>query len=183
MPYHHHSHSKASSTSSVSITSPAVSVAGSHSHKLTKSPHNSGIKVLPATPTSSSFPSNIRVVRTGGLTLDSNSVSEGHSAFGAVPPPSPGFPSGLVFAKRKKSPFKGPMLNVNTSSSPAGGGWRRTSDSAGSRSHSVQGRRSQEIMGIAEEEEEEEEEVEEVDDFATAGLKEGEFVDEEPKSG
>jgi hypothetical protein len=47
----------------------------------------------------------------------------------------------------------------------------------------VQGRRSQEIMGIAEEEEEEEEEVEEVDDFTTAGLKEGEFVDEEPKSG
>lgn len=45
----------------------------------------------------------------------------------------------------------------------------------------MQGRRSGEIMGITEEDEEEEE-VEEVDDFATAGLKEGEFVEEEPKS-
>ncbi|KAH7401893.1 kinase-like domain-containing protein [Phaeosphaeria sp. MPI-PUGE-AT-0046c] len=179
MPHHHHSHSKASSTSSISIGSPAVSVSGTHHNKLTKSPHNS-IKVLPATPTSSSFPSNIRLVRTGGaLSLDSAALSEGNSAFGAVPPPSPGFPSGLVFAKRKRSPFKGPMLNVNTQGSPAGGGWRRTSDGAGSRSHS-QGRRSGEIMGITEEEEEEED-VEEVDDFGSAGLKEGEFVDEEEK--
>jgi hypothetical protein len=44
----------------------------------------------------------------------------------------------------------------------------------------VQGRRSGEIMGITEEEEEEEdeEEVEEVDNFDSAGLKEGEFVEE-----
>ncbi|KAF2034760.1 kinase-like protein, partial [Setomelanomma holmii] len=171
MPHHHHSHSKASSTSSASIASPAVSVSG-HSHKLTKSPHAS-VKVLPATPTSSSFPSNIRVVRTGNLTLNPN--AEGNSAFGAVPPPSPGFPSGLVFAKRKRSPFKGPMLNVNTTGSP--GGWRRGSET-GSRSHSVQGRRSGEIMGITEEEEEEED-VEEVDDFGSSGLKEGEFVEVE----
>ncbi|KAH7072773.1 kinase-like domain-containing protein [Paraphoma chrysanthemicola] len=171
MPHHHHSHSKASSTSSASITSPAVSVSG-HSHKLAKSPHAS-VKVLPATPTSSSFPSNIRLVRTGGLSLNVSNA-EGNSAFGAVPPPSPGFPSGLVFAKRKRSPFKGPMLNVNTQGSP--GGWRRTSD-AGSRSHSVQGRRSGEIMGITEEEEEEE--VEEVDDFGSPALKEGEYVEEE----
>lgn len=174
MPHHHHTHSKASSTSSISIGSPAVSVSGSHSHKHSKSPHNS-IKVLPATPTSSSFPSNIRVVRTGGLTINSGSNGEGNSAFGAVPPPSPGFPSGLVFAKRKRSPFKGPMLNVNTQGSPSG--WRRTSDT-GSRSHSVPGRRSGEIMGITEEEEEEEEEIEEVDDFSPH-LKPGEFVEEE----
>jgi serine/threonine protein kinase len=179
MPHHHHSHSKASSTSSISIGSPAVSVSG---HKLTKSPHNS-IKVLPATPTSSSFPSNIRLVRTGGLSLNpNNTINEGNSAFGAVPPPSPGFPSGLVFAKRKRSPFKGPMLNVNTQGNPAAnGGWRRTSDGQGSRSQSIQGRRSGDgIMGITEEEEEEEEEeeVEEVDDFGSAGLKEGEFVED-----
>tara|TARA_R110002003_G_scaffold13_12_gene941 strand:- start:346 stop:693 length:348 start_codon:yes stop_codon:yes gene_type:complete len=104
----------------------------------------------------------------GGLTVNANNA-EGSSAFGAAPPPSPGFPSGLVFAKRKRSPFKGPMLNVNTQGSP--GGWRRGSDS-GSRSHSVQGRRSGE-------EEEDEEEVEEVDDFGSPGLKEGEFVEEE----
>jgi hypothetical protein len=109
--------------------------------------------------------------------------TEGNSAFGAVPPPSPGFPSGLVFAKRKRSPFKGPMLNVNNSNSPsANTGFRRTSDHGNaSRSHSVQGRRSGEIMGITEEEEEEEEDVEEVEDFSTAGLKEGEFVDESPR--
>jgi serine/threonine protein kinase len=181
MPHHHHTHSKASSTSSISITSPAASASGSHSHKLTKSPHNS-IKVLPATPTSSSFPSNIRVARNGGLSVNpANTINEGNSAFGAVPPPSPGFPSGLVFAKRKRSPFKGPMLNVNTSTSPASSGWRRTSDGNGSRSHSVQGRRSGEIMGITEEEEEEEEDefVEEVDNFDASGLKEGEYVEED----
>ncbi|EAT88742.2 hypothetical protein SNOG_03537 [Parastagonospora nodorum SN15] len=136
--------------------------------------------VLPATPTSSSFPSNIRVVRTGGLSV----TTEGNSAFGAVPPPSPGFPSGLVFAKRKRSPFKGPMLNVNSSNSPSApvNNWRRTSDGNASRSHSVQGRRSGEIMGITEEEEEEDEEdVEEVEDFSAAALREGEFVEESPK--
>lgn len=172
MPHHHHSHSKASSTSSASITSPAVSVSG-HSHKIAKSPHNS-IKVLPATPTSSTFPSNIRLVRAG----IPSALSEGGLAFGSsgtAPPPSPG----LVFAKRKRSPFKGPMLAVNTSGSPA---WRRGSDAgATSRSHSVQGRRSGEIMGITEEEEEEEDEdVEEVDDFSPS-LKPGEFVEDEVK--
>ncbi|KAH8726336.1 kinase-like domain-containing protein [Phaeosphaeriaceae sp. PMI808] len=171
MPHHHHSHSKASSTSSISVSSPSASVAGSHSHRHAKSPHNS-VKVLPATPTSSSFPSNIRVVRAGNLSIAPNNP-EGNSAFGAVPPPSPGFPSGLVFAKRKRSPFKGPMLNVNTQNNTAG--WRRTSDT-GSRSHSVQGRRSGEIMGITEEEE-----VEEVDDFSP-NLKPGEFIVEEEKA-
>jgi hypothetical protein len=74
------------------------------------------------------------------------------------------------------------MLNVNTSTSPANSGWRRTSDGNGSRSHSVQGRRSGEIMGITEEEEEEDDEfVEEVDTFDASGLKEGEFVEEESK--
>jgi hypothetical protein len=64
------------------------------------------------------------------------------------------------------------------SSSPAGGAaWRRAGES-GSRSHSVQGRRSGEIMGITEEEEEEED-VEEVDDFNSPSLKPGEFVEEE----
>jgi hypothetical protein len=76
------------------------------------------------------------------------------------------------------------MLNVNTQTSPANGSaWRRTSDGNGSRNQSTQGRRSAEIMGIAEEEEEEEEEdeedIEEVDTFDAAGLKEGEFVEED----
>ncbi|KAF2112443.1 kinase-like domain-containing protein [Lophiotrema nucula] len=155
MPHHHHTHSKASSTSSASIGSPAVSVSG---HKA-KSPHSS-VKVLPATPTSSTFPSNIRVVR-GPL------VSEGGAAFGVQPPPSPG----LIFAKRKRSPFKGPMLNLNTHSSPSA---LRSRSEANSRSGSVQGRRSGEIMGI---EEEDEDEIEEVEEFSPI-TRPGEFVSE-----
>ncbi|CAN9362127.1 unnamed protein product [Alternaria alternata] len=177
MPHHHHSHSKASSTSSASLVSPAVSVSG-HSHKPSKSPHNS-IKVLPATPTSSSFPSNIRLVRSGfppGLNESSAAFGNGNS----IPPQSPG----LIFAKRKRSPFKGPMLNVNTGvlngGHANGGAWRsRSGDSGmGSRGTSVQGRRSGEILGITEEDEEEEEEVEEVETFG-GKLGEGEFVEEE----
>lgn len=165
MPRHQHSHSKASSTSSTSITSPTVSTPGG-GHSSRKSPHNSSIKILPSTPTLPSFPSNIRVV---------GRANEGAAAFGAVPPPSPG----LVFAKRKRSPFKGPMLNVNTqggSGSGNGGGvmsWKR--DVSGSRNVSVQGRKSGEIMGITEEDEEGEE-IEEVDDFGPS-LKPGEFVE------
>ncbi|EMD90969.1 hypothetical protein COCC4DRAFT_194573 [Bipolaris maydis ATCC 48331] len=175
MPHHHHSHSKASSTSSASLASPAVSTSG-HSHKPSKSPHNS-IKVLPATPTSSSFPSNIRVVRSGyppGLSESSAAFGNGH----AMPPQSPG----LVFAKRKRSVFKGPMLNVNTgvgNGSSGGGGWRSRSGEggSGSRGTSSQGRRSGEILGITEEDEEEEEEIEEVETFG-GRLGEGEFVEE-----
>ncbi|KAF2876455.1 kinase-like domain-containing protein [Massariosphaeria phaeospora] len=155
MPHHHHTHSKASSTSSASIASPTVSVSG---HK-TKSPHAS-VKVLPATPTGTSFPSNIRVVR--------GPISEGGAAFGTAPPPSPG----LIFAKRKRSPFKGPMLNLNTSGSPA---HHRIRSDAASRSTSVQGRRSGEIMGI---EEEDEDDIEEVDEFSPI-MRPGEFVVEE----
>jgi serine/threonine protein kinase len=172
MPHHHHTHSKASSTSSASIASPAVSISG-HSHSHRKSPHNS-IKVLPATPTSSTFPSNIRLVRSGfppGLNESSAAFGNGNS----VPLQSPG----LIFAKRKRSPFKGPMINVNTSGGSPGA-WRSKSGEGpvGSRGTSVQGRRSGEIMGITEEEEEEEEEVEEVETFG-GRLGEGEFVEEE----
>jgi serine/threonine protein kinase len=171
MPHHHHTHSKASSTSSASIASPAVSVSG-HSHSANRrSPHNS-IKVLPATPTSTTFPSNIRLVRSGfppGLNESSAAFGNGNT----IPPlQSPG----LVFAKRKRSPFKGPMLNVSTGGSP-GGAWRsRSGEGIGSRGTSVQGRRSGEIMGITEEEEED---VEEVETFG-GRLGEGEFVEEEP---
>ncbi|KAI9818221.1 MAG: hypothetical protein M1827_000846 [Pycnora praestabilis] len=133
---HHHSHSKASSTSSASInTSPAP--------KTARSPHTS-VKVLPATPTTSSFPSNIRVVR----------ASQNYNETANFAPQSPG----LVFAKRKKSPFKGPMLNVGPG---FGNGSARGRDNSGSRSASAAGRRSGEII-----EEEDEDEVEEVDVFS-----------------
>lgn len=91
-------------------------------------------------------------------------------------PPSPG----LVFAKRKRSVFKGPMLNVNTAvgSGSSSGGWRSRSGEggSGSRGTSSQGRRSGEILGITEEDEEEEE-IEEVETFG-GRLGEGEFVEE-----
>lgn len=173
--HHHHSHSKASSTSSASLASPAISTPG-HSSKPSgsrNSPHPS-VKVLPAVPASDrNIPSNIRIVRAPATTL-----SEASSAFGGLPPPSPG----LVFAKRKRNLFKGPMLSVNThlgagrSSSgpipsfgiPGSGGRRRDGDSV-SRGTSVQGRRSGELAIQEEDEEEDEEdgmEVEEVERFS-----------------
>ncbi|KAI9724371.1 MAG: hypothetical protein M1812_000439 [Candelaria pacifica] len=132
--HHHHSHSKASSTSSASVNSPGP--------KPPRSAHNS-VKVLPATPTISSFPSNIRVVR--------SAPSYNESAnFGLQSP-------ALVFAKRKKTPFKGPMLNLSTGlANPT-----RAREGSLSRSASAAGRRSGEII-----EEEDEDEIEEVDGFS-----------------
>ncbi|EKD15587.1 serine/threonine protein kinase [Drepanopeziza brunnea f. sp. 'multigermtubi' MB_m1] len=143
--HHHHSHSKASSTSSN----------GSGTMPMSKgpipprSPHHS-VKVLPATPTTGTFPSNIRVVRQAP-TSTYNEVPWGNS-FGS------GSTGGLVFAKRKKNVFKGPMLNTS-SPSPSGGGHTRTGSH--SRSTSVAGKRSSEII-----EEEDEDAVEEVEAFS-----------------
>ena len=143
--HHHHTHSKASSTSSNG------SVAASKVSLPTRSPHHS-VKVLPATPTTSAFPSNIRVVRQAPI-----------SAFneGAWPPNFGSSGPGLVFAKRKKNIFKGPMLNTsspNSAGNPSGSSIRAGSHS---RSTSIAGRRSGEII-----EEEDEDEVEEVDVFS-----------------
>jgi serine/threonine protein kinase len=172
--HHHHTHSKASSTSSTttSVASPTAST-----NIKGRSPHNSTVKVLPATPTTSSFPSNIRVGRNNpNLVLN---ASEGGAAFSALPPPSPGLP---IFAKRKRSVFKGPMLSLggHHGGSPS---TSRVRGEAGSRSGSVQGRRSGEI--IVEEEEDEDEDVEEVDDFSPIKEGNGEVVveEEEPISG
>ncbi|KAI9676216.1 MAG: hypothetical protein M1829_003045 [Trizodia sp. TS-e1964] len=145
--HHQHTHSKASSTSSNSITSTSMA-------KTSRSPRNS-IKVLPATPTTSSFPSNIRVVRAG------------YSENPNIGPQSPG----LIYAKRKRSPFKGPMLSVGQNS--LGIASRR--ETSLSRSASAAGRRSGEII-----EEEDEDEVEEVDAFSpVSGSGEVEFPLEE----
>ena len=142
--HHHHTHSKASSTSSNGSGSMSkVSMP-------TRSPHHS-VKVLPATPTTSSFPSNIRVVRQPPISTFNEAPwgTLGNSA------------GGLVFAKRKKNLFKGPLLNTS-SPSPAGGS-SHTRTGSHSRSASVAGRRSGEITGI---EEEDEDEIEEVDAFS-----------------
>ncbi|KAI9695127.1 MAG: hypothetical protein M1820_008895 [Bogoriella megaspora] len=158
---HRHSASKASSTSSASasIASPSVSTT---SKPQGRSPHTS-VKVLPGTPTTSQFPSNIRVTRAPPTQLSSAAMfGEGAAAFGGMgmaPPASPG----LVFAKRKRTPFKGPMLGVHHSPGARG---REGSQGGGSRSGSVQGRRSGEVMIVEEEEDEDEEEIEEVDAFS-----------------
>lgn len=148
--HHHHTHSKASSTSSNGSGSM------SKASLPTRSPHHS-VKVLPATPTASAFPSNIRVVRQAPIS-SFNEGPWGHS---------PGFGSttngGLVFAKRKKNLFKGPMLNTS-SPSPAGGPvGSSVRTGSHSRSTSVAGRRSTEVKVI---EEEDEDEIEEVDAFS-----------------
>ncbi|KAF4538494.1 Serine threonine protein kinase [Lasiodiplodia theobromae] len=152
---------QASSTSSASLASPSVS------SRTARSPHQS-VKVLPATPTGTTFPSNIRLVRA--------TAAESAAAFGGLPPPSPG----VLFAKRKRSPFKGPALSLNTGGSPI----VRGRGEGGSRTSSVQGRKSGELV-IEEEnedilEEEEEEDIEEVEAFSPV-LAPGEYLEESPQ--
>lgn len=148
-PSHQHSLSKASSNSSASIASPSTA-SGS---RMARSPHSS-VKVLPATPTNAAFPSGIRVSRRPPPSALGTlpGFAEANKAFGGggFGPGSPGVP---VFARKKRSVFKGPMQT--SGSSPSGFG--RTPMATGSRGTSVQGRRSGEIVGgIAEEEEDEE---------------------------
>jgi len=140
--HHQHTHSKASSTSSNGSGSMSkISLP-------TRSPHHS-VKVLPATPTTSAFPSNIRVVRQPPISSFNEGISWGNNNSTST--------GGLVFAKRKKNLFKGPSLNTS-SPTPSGSGNRTGSHS---RSTSVAGRRSGEII-----EEEDEDEIEEVEAFS-----------------
>ena len=148
--HHHHSHSKASSTSSHGSDSMSkVSLP-------TRSPHHS-VKVLPATPTTSAFPSNIRVVRQPPM----STFNEGWGSNLGFGSNSTG---GLVFAKRKKNLFKGPLLNTSSPNPSGGAGGSGTGGpraGSHSRSTSIAGRRSGEII-----EEEDEDEIEEVDAFS-----------------
>lgn len=116
--HHTRAHSKASSISSNSMDTVSTPTA-----RLSKSPHSS-IKVLPTTPGSSArFPSNIRLVR--GASGGPGEFGENggpQSAFNeAAPAPLLYSPSSsLVFARRKRSAFKGPM--IHTSNLMASGG-------------------------------------------------------------
>ncbi|KAK1753357.1 Serine/threonine-protein kinase ppk16 [Echria macrotheca] len=196
---HHHSHSKASSTSS----NGSVSTSVSKTPMQARSPHHS-VKVLPATPTAGGFPSNIRLVRdragpplsifNEGLPAFSEHTGSA-SGIGIQPPGSPNpfssfsvSPTGggpaIMFAKRKRNIFKGPMLSL-------GGGRDNRSTGSGSASHSRSasasglGRRSGEIT-IEEVDEDVEgegsgdgdEEVEEVDSFSPIVKGPGEVVEE-----
>ncbi|EAW11161.1 non-specific serine/threonine protein kinase [Aspergillus clavatus NRRL 1] len=109
--HHTHTHSKASSISSNSIGSTSTPTARS-----SRSPHTS-IKVLPTTPSASSrFPSNIRLVRNSnnGFRELPDGSGRGQSMFNeAVPTPMLYSPSSsLVFARRKRSAFRGPMIHT-----------------------------------------------------------------------
>lgn len=186
---HHHSHSKASSTSSASLASPSnVSITS----RPTRSPHNS-VKVLhPGTPTSvtGTFPAGIRIARRpppgslGALPLPpfqerAVGIAPPISAFSPFGPSSPGLHP--VFAKKKRSVFKGPFLggsNVGGRSNgrnPAG-----INEHGGSRGSSVQGRRSGELA-ITEEDEEEPDEGAGMF-LVTEENEDGEVVDKEGMS-
>lgn len=171
---HRHSHSKASSTSSAG----SVSTSRTPLHR-GQSPHHS-VKVLPATPTTTSFPSNIRLVRAAPPPL--NFYNEGMPSSDQPGPGSPNpFVSGVLFARRKKNIFKGPTLNFGNGA----GSSARSATSGGhsrSASGSALGRRSGEIT-IQEEDEdrmaEEEDAIEEVDRFTPVITRPGERVEEQ----
>ncbi|EXJ81420.1 CAMK/CAMKL/MARK protein kinase [Capronia epimyces CBS 606.96] len=115
-------HSKASSQSSNSLDTIHSSSAPRTS--MTRSPRSS-IKVLPATPTGNTLPFNYRPISTTPRGSDVSAHSrpflgisdEFVGGTAPAPPPAPTTPqsstfgSGVMFARRKKSPFKGPMLN------------------------------------------------------------------------
>ncbi|KAM0487076.1 hypothetical protein ACHAPX_000344 [Trichoderma viride] len=181
MHHHHHTHSKASSTSSTgSVSTTKTPLARGHS------PHHS-VKVLPATPTGTGFPSNIRLVRMPPAPAPTmNMYNEGMPSQPQAPGSPNPFGTGVMFAKRKKSLFKGPGLSFGGSHGHRNGG-------SGSHSHSRSGsasglgRHSGEIT-IQEEdedhmggvdEEEEEEEIEEVDAFSPLVGGPGEIIEEQ----
>ncbi|KAJ6092940.1 hypothetical protein N7486_008229 [Penicillium sp. IBT 16267x] len=163
--HHTRAHSKASSISSNSIDTVATPTA-----RISKSPHAS-LKVLPTTPGASArFPSNIRYVR--GPSVAPREFGEhlapGPSNFNeAAPGPLLYSPSSsLVFARRKRSAFKGPMLHTSNLMAP---GSMVHSPIPGQPEGSVEpmvtvgrpaARKSQII-----EEEEDDEDIEEVDEF------------------
>ncbi|KAL4808544.1 hypothetical protein BDV18DRAFT_101401 [Aspergillus unguis] len=160
--HHGHSRSKASSISSNSIGSVSTPTA-----RVSKSPHTS-VKVLPTTPSASArFPSNIRLVRNSSQGLR-DAVEPGNGATSsfdeAAPAPMLYSPSSsLVFARRKRTAFKGPL--IHTANLMASGGmaseYPNGVDPPALKAARPATRKSQ----IIEEEEDAEGEYEEVDAF------------------
>lgn len=187
--HHTRAHSKASSVSSNSIDTISTPTG-----RVSKSPHSS-IKVLPTTPGASArFPSNIRLVRGPGgpREIGDHEVQMSTSFNEAAPTPLLYSPSSsLVFARRKRSLFKGPMLHTNNLigsggivNSPVPGQPVNTGST-----DIITGRPAARKSQIIEEEEDDDgiEEVEEVDEFDDPGTP-GDFVissdhpgDETPK--
>jgi hypothetical protein len=167
--HHARAHSKASSVSSNSVDTISTPTG-----RTSKSPHSS-IKVLPTTPgPSSRFPSNIRLVRgPGGAPRDTGDhAGQMPSSFNeAAPAPLLYSPSSsLVFARRKRSLFKGPM--IHTTNLMVSGGVVNSPLPSQPANTGVPdigtGRPAARKSRIIEEEEDEagiEEEIEEVDEF------------------
>lgn len=163
--HHTHTHSKASSVSSNSLDTVSTPTA-----RVSKSPHSS-VKVLPTTPSASArFPSNVRLVRgTNPRPYDANDTNERiRSAFDeGVPAPLVCSPSSsLVFARRKRSAFKGPMMhtaNLMSSGGMAGLEFPKGEAMSGEAVPEAPTTRNSQII---EEEDTEDEAVEEVDTFS-----------------
>ncbi|OKL61890.1 hypothetical protein UA08_02832 [Talaromyces atroroseus] len=170
--HHVHSHSKASSISSNSVDTMSTPTA---STRMSRSPHTS-VKVLPATPTTGSrFPSNIRLVRNPPNALRDANDPENHGIYSVFNETLPAQSQGFIFARRKRTPFRGPMLNTNNVIFSNGPGTPNLSpplQKGGASSEIVKPitRKSQ----IIEEEdavvEEDEEDIEEVDTFSDPGI-------------
>lgn len=155
--HHAHTHSKASSVSSNGLDTPIAPA-----KIITRSPHTS-VKVLPTTPgPSSQFPSGIRLVRGVPIAGPSSGL---HSSFNeSAPAPLMSSPTAsLVFARRKRSTFKGPVLNTNLPT-PANTGLPRTNEH-GERV-GMGARKSQIIQEEDDDIEDEDEDIEEVDTFS-----------------
>ena len=153
---HHASLSVASSTSSNSVASPSLSVKNNASSRRA-SPNLSTLKVLPRTPQGSSFPNDVRLVRKAPDPLHLSQEGPSGSPFAGLGPPSPG----LMFARRKRSTFKGPLLGPGSSNRQ-----RSTASSVEGGTAGVGGKNGQIIEEEDEEEAEEEEEIEEVEAFS-----------------
>jgi serine/threonine protein kinase len=163
--HHAHTHSKASSVSSNSIDALPTPAA---SARISKSPHTS-VKMLPTTPnTSSRFPSNIRLVRNPPNThRDANGI---YSVFNeAAPLPLLSSPaSGFVFARRKRSAFKGPMLHAASLLAPGGLGTPGLAHNSGEEPGTSAARPTARESRIIEEEDTSNEDIEEVDVLSPA---------------
>ncbi|GFP57901.1 serine/threonine-protein kinase ppk16 [Trichoderma asperellum] len=175
-----------------SVSGPASSTSSTGSVSTTKtplarghSPHHS-VKVLPATPTGTAFPSNIRLVRMPPAPT-MNMYNEGMPSQPQAPGSPNPFGTGVMFAKRKKNLFKGPGLSFGGSHGPMRNAGSGSHSHSRSGSASGLGRHSGEIT-IQEEdedhmggvdEEEEEEEIEEVDAFSPLVGGPGEIIEEQ----
>ncbi|RVD88237.1 uncharacterized protein DFL_002429 [Arthrobotrys flagrans] len=117
-----------------------------------RSPRASGVKVVATTPRTNSFPSNVRLVRQGTTGVDAFNET---AVFNK---------ESVAFARRKKTAFKGPNLNLNhaRNSSPSVAQGRRRHSASKRASTSSAGAQADAIQ----EEDEDECEVEEVAEFS-----------------